>query len=160
MKSTHDKDIANYRSYLETILISSGHDTMQELRKRIDFAEMSEQEFATTTWTAFITAIQRHHLAKPEPLRPPYINNNEITNDELHSIFVNSLGKHGGFLTSFAESYLAADLENVQIMRPAALALVAKYNLKVYIPHAFTSNPLRLDRCKHCALVEDHEIHN
>jgi hypothetical protein len=81
-KSTHDKDLSSFRGYLETILISSGHDTMQELRKRIDFAEMSRQEFAVTTWAALVNGIQRHNLAKPEPLRPPGVVEIRLLMDE------------------------------------------------------------------------------
>jgi hypothetical protein len=44
----------------------------------------------------------------------------------------NGRGNHGDFLRAFASAYVRADPPNEYILRPAAEALVAKYNLQTY----------------------------
>ncbi|MFA5365781.1 MAG: hypothetical protein WC325_11430 [Candidatus Bathyarchaeia archaeon] len=55
-----------------------------------------------------------------------------MTNDQIVETFrLIATGEkpRGSFLTRFAEAVVQADHENVEILRPAAEALIAKYKL-------------------------------
>lgn len=39
----------------------------------------------------------------------------------------------GSFLTTFAEAYVRSDFENREVLRPAALLFVRKYDLKAKV---------------------------
>lgn len=51
---------------------------------------------------------------------------------EIFSAVANGVGGHGSFLCRFADLVAQADRDNLTLLRPTALALVAKYNLALY----------------------------
>jgi hypothetical protein len=57
-----------------------------------------------------------------------------ITDEDIRQIYREisaGVGKHGSFLTHFAEAVVRADSENFELLRPAAARLIVKYNLKM-----------------------------
>jgi len=59
-----------------------------------------------------------------------------LTDAQVLHIFVeimNGRNYHGSFLRAFADAVLRADDSNLQVIRPAALALISKYNLDKYL---------------------------
>ena len=55
----------------------------------------------------------------------------ESVNDVLRGIAIRVYhGDHGAFLRTFADSYLLADSENEQVLRPAWMQLIDKYLLE------------------------------
>lgn len=58
-----------------------------------------------------------------------------LTTEQIHEIYrkiANGYNHHGDFLRGFAEAYIRADRDNQAILRPAAVALIEKYNLQSY----------------------------
>lgn len=51
---------------------------------------------------------------------------------EIYRAVASGEGKHGGFLVSFAETFVHADQQNAAIMRTAAITLINKYGLDSY----------------------------
>ena len=57
----------------------------------------------------------------------------ESVNDVLRGIALRVYhGDHGGFMRTFADSYLLADSENEKILRPAWMQLIDKYLLETH----------------------------
>ena len=60
-----------------------------------------------------------------------------LTTTEVRYIFTeiaNGQGQHGSFLVAFASAVCRADHVNLELLQPATLAIIAKYELYKYLP--------------------------
>jgi hypothetical protein len=76
------------------------------------------------------TCIDREHLACEA------CDLGNLTNAQILHVFVeimNGRNNHDSFLRAFADAVSRADDSNFQVVRPAALALISKYNLDQYL---------------------------